>query len=94
MLVNPSYCRSCVETWNSPELLYDYVIFGLDLILYSIYSFIWNLFDYSAGSVPITKVEEDEQYYRDDRGRFGKECKLTKTLNHMMNDSKGLPVSV
>lgn len=53
------------------------------------YTYTWNYLNFPAGSIPVTKVREDEQVYE---SKFGDT--LTQNLTEMMVGSKDLPVGV
>ncbi|KAM3135766.1 hypothetical protein pb186bvf_012163 [Paramecium bursaria] len=57
------------------------------------YTFAWNLLDYSAGSVPITKVLQDEQFY-DEPSKFGVIDNEYRALQDCMRNSIDLPVGI
>ena len=53
------------------------------------YTFVWNLFNWPAGTVPVTQVREDEQWY-DANGDASFEHAASKNVHR----SQGLPVGV
>jgi Asp-tRNA(Asn)/Glu-tRNA(Gln) amidotransferase A subunit family amidase len=53
------------------------------------YSFLWNVTGYPAGTMPVTRVQEDEQVFEDTY-----KDSWTKLLNSECEGSAGLPVSV
>ncbi|CAD8158347.1 unnamed protein product [Paramecium octaurelia] len=57
------------------------------------YTFFWNMIDFSCGSVPITTVQEDEQFYNEE-SLFGAKDIEYKVLEETMKHSAGLPVGI
>ncbi len=55
----------------------------------SIYTSMYNFLNFPAGVLPITKVKENEQYYKSKINDF-----ITRDLDKIMKGSKGLPVGV
>jgi fatty acid amide hydrolase len=58
------------------------------------YTVVWNILDYSAGVVPVTNVQENEQFYKINQEKYGRRDKFAKTMVELMNGSAGLPVAV
>lgn len=55
------------------------------------YTFVWNLFNLPAGTVPVTRVRTDEQFYEPSRHRNDS---LTRAAQGAMKGSAGLPIGV
>lgn len=53
------------------------------------YTFVWNLLNMPVGSLPITVVKEDEQYYESTYNDL-----LTRACRQTAAGSAGLPVGV
>ena len=53
------------------------------------YTLIWNVLHYPCGVLPITLVQENEQYYEDEYNDF-----ITKAIKDDIKDSKDMPVCV
>ena len=53
------------------------------------YTYIWNYLNFSAGTIPVTRVREDEQFYE---SKYDDD--LARNLAEMMAGSKDLPVGV
>ena len=53
------------------------------------YTFIWSLVGFPAGVFPVTKVMEEEQYFRD---HFNDSW--TSQINESAKDSLGMPISL
>jgi fatty acid amide hydrolase len=63
-----------------------------DLNPLAVSTFLFNVTRMPAGSVPITVVREDEQYYKDED--FPAIDILSVNANKMMKQSKGLPIGI
>lgn len=57
------------------------------------YTFIWNMLDFSCGSVPITTVKEEEQHY-DEESLYGIKDIEYNVLEETMKGSAGMPVGI
>ena len=53
------------------------------------YTFLWNLLDMPAGTVPVTRVREDEQLYE-----AGANDSIAKAARRAMKGAAGMPVGV
>lgn len=53
------------------------------------YIFIWNVLHYPCGSIPVTKVQDDEQEFTD-----GHNDAWTHLLNQTAQGSAGMPISL
>ena len=60
-----------------------------DLELCITYTYIWNVLGNPAGSVPVTRVREDEQTYTDKINDS-----MTKAAKEHMKGTAGLPVGI
>ena len=89
--------KEFISRWRQDNL--DCVIFPMPfpamthdamthLIIILNYLIIFNVLDFPAGAVPITKVRENEQFYE------GPPDKVTEVIKQMMNESEGLPIGV
>ncbi|EGR33635.1 hypothetical protein IMG5_047440 [Ichthyophthirius multifiliis] len=58
--------------------------------LTSIYTYIWNFVDFPAGIIPVTKVLENEQHYKNSRINDS----ISKDIDQNMKNTKGMPVGV
>lgn len=60
-----------------------------ELSILNEYTVLWNVIGFPCGTVPITKVQEEEQNYKD---HF--EDRLTYLLNESSNESFDMPISL
>jgi|TARA_B110000305_G_C19254294_1_gene546301 fatty acid amide hydrolase len=60
-----------------------------ELSMLNEYTVLWNVIGFPCGTVPITKVQEEEQNYKDHY-----EDRLTYVLNESCNESFDMPISL
>lgn len=60
-----------------------------DLLYTLAFTTIWNMMEYSSGSLPITQVKWHEEFYTDTYND-----RVTKTIKDSLINSRGMPINV